>query len=60
MAIRSIIYLNYEPEPLAFDNTGAPLFREVLLILYYKTLTKNIIIKFLDCNFSCGHIAEAI
>ena len=29
MAIRSIIYLNFEPEPLAFDNTGAPLSREV-------------------------------
>ena len=29
MAIRSIIYLNYEAEPLAFDNTGAPLHREV-------------------------------
>ena len=29
MAIRSIIYLNFEPEPLAFDSTGAPLFREV-------------------------------
>ena len=29
MAIRSIIYLNYKPELLAFDNTGAPLLREV-------------------------------
>ena len=30
-AIQSIVYLNYELEPRAFDDTGAPLLRKVYL-----------------------------